>query len=146
MKYLVLLGGVALLLAMVTDVAAVLGRATGWPLLGSIELVQVLVLVSGSTALLITTLVGGHARVHLLIDRLPPTARLWVLRLSALAGVLLFLAVAVASAWILADLWQGHEETELLKLPLAPLRLLVTGLAVATAAVFLRQVLRREQP
>lgn len=143
MKLLVLAGGAALLLAMVTDVLAVLGRATGWPLLGSIELVQAAVLVSGSAALLITTLTAGHARVHLVMDRLPNGPRQFMLHLSALAGLLLFMAVAAASAWILADLWQGNEETELLKLPLAPLRILVVLCCLATASVFLRQLLRR---
>jgi TRAP-type transport system small permease protein len=143
MKLLVLAGGAALLVAMVTDVVAVLGRATGWPLLGSIELVQAAVLVSGSAALLITTLTAGHARVHLLMDRLPSGARRFLVHLSGLAGLLLFLAVAASSAWILADLWHGHEETELLKLPLAPLRVLVVLCSLATASAFLRQLLRR---
>ena len=139
---LVVTGGAALLVAMLVDALAVLGRHVGMPLLGSIELVQAAVLVSGSIALLIATLAGVHARVHLLVDRLPPAVAEGLRRLGLLLGGLLFLALLAASLWIAHDLWRGQEQSELLALPYRPLRVFAVLATASVAASFLIQGLR----
>lgn len=141
---LVLVGGVALLLAMTTDVAAVIGRHVGLPLRGSIELVQAFVLVSGSIATLLATAAGEHARVHLLVDRLPEGARRLLRRFGFLCGVLFFVALLAASILLARDLWHGHEESELLRVPYRPLRILAVLATGAVALLFLRQALSRK--
>src|SRR5690606_41874184 len=60
-----LAGGLPMLAAVAVEVLAVLGRAGPWPLPGSIEVVQVLILLSGMTAMVVATLNGSHARVRL---------------------------------------------------------------------------------
>jgi TRAP-type C4-dicarboxylate transport system permease small subunit len=142
-RVLVITGGGALLAAMGIDALAVLGRHVGIPLLGSIELVQAAVLVSGSIALLIATLAGVHARVHLLVDRLPAAAAEALRRLGLLLGAVLYLALLVGSLWIARDLWQGHEESELLALPYRPLRAFAALATGSVALAFLAQTLRR---
>lgn len=130
--------GLALLLAMATDTLAMVGRQVHVPLLGAIELVQAAVLVAGCGALLIAALEHSHARVHLLLDRMPGPARHFLERLHALSTAVLYAALLVGSAWLAVDLWQGHEESELLRIPYRPLRVIV----VVTLMVLLMHSLR----
>jgi TRAP-type C4-dicarboxylate transport system permease small subunit len=141
-RVLVAIGGAALLVAMGVDALAVVGRHAGLPLLGSIEIVQAAVLVSGATALLVATLAGAHARVHLLLNRAAPGARATLERIGAACGAALFLALLAASLWIAVDLWSGQEESELLRLPYRPLRLFTIAAAAAIAVTFLAEALR----
>ena len=144
-RVLVVAGGVALLVAMAVDAVAVIGRHVGLPLLGSIEAVQAAVLLSGAISLLLATLGATHARVHLLVDRLSPRVRDVLHRGGLLLGALLFTALLVASLWIARDLWHGHEESELLRLPYRPLRVF-TVLATASVALgFLAAALARRR-
>jgi TRAP-type C4-dicarboxylate transport system permease small subunit len=137
------LAGGALLLAMVVDTTAMLGRQLHWPLLGAIEIVQAAVLVGAAGALLMATLDGVHARVHLLVDRLSPRGRQWSGRLNTLAAMVFYAALLAGSAWITADLWSGHEESELLRIPYLPLRVLVLVTLLALLVHGLWSVLRR---
>ena len=139
-RLLVIVGGVALLIALAVDALAVIGRHVGLPLLGSIELVQAAVLVSGSAALLVATLAEVHARVHLLVDRLPASWQGLLLRFGQLLSALLFLAFMAASVWIASDLWQGHEQSELLRIAYRPLRIVAVVATAAVALAFLRQL------
>lgn len=141
---LVAIGGAALLIAMGVDAFAVVGRHTGIPLLGSIEIVQAAVLVSGATAMLIATLAGAHARVHLLVARASPGLRNALERIGIACGALLFLALLAASLWIAADLWRVHEESELLHLPYRPLRIFTVAATAAVTTTFLVQALGRK--
>lgn len=140
---LVLTGGGALLAAMAIDFLAVIGRHTRLPLLGSIELVQAFVLISASAALVVATLAGSHAVVHLLIERIGPRKRSFLLGANRFFSALFFAAVAAGSLWIAADMWNGHEESELVGIPLAPLRIVSIAGAVAATLLFLRQAFFR---
>lgn len=139
------LGGLALLAAMAFDVIAVLGRYTGIPLLGSIELVQVMVGIAGAMALLITTLRGSHARVRLVLARLQASTRAWVLRLDDVLSAVFFVALAIGSVWIMVEMWHSHEESELWRLPYRPLRVLVVLTLIATTVTVLRSAWRGER-
>jgi len=141
------LGSIALLLAMTTDAAAVVGRHIGVPLLGSIEIVQACVVVAASSAMVGATLSRSHATVHILLERLPPKARALTERFGDLLAAGLFAFLLSGSSWIASDLWDGHERTELLHLPLIALRLFWCASAALILALFLiRAVLgpRRE--
>jgi len=139
-RILIWLAGGALLAAMLVDTLAMLGRQIALPLIGSIELVQAAVLLAGSGALIVATLDAAHARVNLLLDRLPRASRRLIERLHALAAALLFAALLVGSAWIALDLWNGHEESELLRIPYRPLRLAVTLALLALLVLSLRRI------
>lgn len=145
-KALVIVGGGALLGAMGVDFLAVIGRQTGTPLLGSIELVQLLVGISGATALLVATLNDSHAVVRLLLANIDARHAARLQRVNAVAATLFFLALTAGSAWILRDMWHSHEETELWQLPLWPLRVLIVAVLLATAALFLRKTWQRNAP
>ena len=138
--------GGALLVAMATDTLAMLGRHLRFPLLGSIEIVQAAVLIAGSGALLLATLHESHARVHLLLRRFREGLRAPFENGHYAAAILLVLALLAGSVWIASDLWRGHEESELLRIPWMPLRLVVVLLLVALLIVLVRQLLRSRRP
>ncbi|MEO5706276.1 MAG: TRAP transporter small permease subunit [Alteraurantiacibacter sp.] len=141
---LILLGGAALLLATMIDTLAVIGRHIGLPINGSIELMQAAVMISGAAALVISLWDDAHARVHLLLDRLGPSARRLLDQLSD--GItLIFLAALLAGAgWLAADLWHGHEQSELLGVPWAALRAVANvALAMGIAILGLRLLRKR---
>jgi TRAP-type transport system small permease protein len=137
---LVWVAGGALLVAMATDTIAMLGRHLRMPLLGSIEIVQAAVLVASSGALLLATALDAHARVHLLQRRLAPRVRLGLERFSLVAAIGLVLALLAGSLWITVDLWHGHEESELLRIPWRPLRVIVLLLLAGLLGILLRQL------
>lgn len=135
----IVLGGGALLAAAVIDFFAIIGRHSGVPLLGSIELVQVLVCIAGTAALLAVTLNGNHARVRLVTDRVRRSTANVMYRINALCGSVFFLLLACGSAWLAYDLWSAQEASELWRLPYRPLRIAgVLGL-VGVTLLFLRQ-------
>src|SRR6478735_151223 len=97
-------GGAALIAATVIDTLAVIGRNVGLPVLGSIELVQAAVLVSGIFGLIFATAGDDHARVRLLTDRHPRGGALADV-LGPLSMALFFAALLTGSVWLAADLW-----------------------------------------
>jgi TRAP-type C4-dicarboxylate transport system permease small subunit len=130
-------GSIALLAAMAADFIGVVGRHLGFTLLGGTEFVQVCVVVAISSALIVATLRGAHASVHILTERLPATVARRLGRVSDLFGALLFALLTAGSFWMLWDTWGLDERTDILGLPLAPARILWTGALAATATVFL---------
>lgn len=142
-RWLFYVGAAGLLFAIGADALAVLGRHLGIPLLGSIELMQAAILLASSAAIVMATAAKKHAVVHLLIDRLPPRRRSVMERVHALLSALFFLALGVGSAWIAFDLRNGHEQSELLQIPYAPLRIVSIIAVLAVAAIYLGRALQR---
>jgi TRAP-type C4-dicarboxylate transport system permease small subunit len=142
---LVIAGGGALLAAAIIDAASVVGRHVGLPFLGSIELVQAAILIAGSSSLVAATLAGSHAIVRLVFDRLPERFRHNVASANRLAAVAFFLGLLAGSIWITADMWGGHEESELLRIPYAPLRIVSCASLTVVAVIFLARALKRSR-
>lgn len=120
-----------------------LGRHIGIPLLGSIEIMQAAILLASSAAIVLATAAKRHAVVHLLIDRLSPPGRTAMERLHALLSAVFFIALAAGSIWIAFDLRDGHEQSELLRIPFAPLRIVSIAAVLAVAAIYLFRVFDR---
>jgi TRAP-type C4-dicarboxylate transport system permease small subunit len=139
-------GGIALLGATLADTVAVIGRKIGFPLHGSIELVQLCVLVAGAIALLLSTLAGSHAKVHIVVDRLGDRWRDAALRGNALLAAGFFIALLVGSAWLAVDLWNGHEQSEIIGIPWRWMRMLANLCFAAIIVLLLRQAFGRRQP
>jgi TRAP-type transport system small permease protein len=129
-------GCTGLLLAMLVDASAVFGRHLGLPLRGSIEVMRACVVVFASSALVGTSLAHGHASVHMLTEHLPSTPRRWLQRTAALASALFFGVLALGSCVVVRDLWHGPETSELLQLPLMPLRLFWCASALTVVLLF----------
>jgi len=139
------LGAAALLFAVAVDAIAVIGRHIGKPLLGSIELMQAAILIAASAAIVSATMVDKHAVVHLLIDRLSPRARQLMDRVHAALCALFFAALAVGSIWIALDLRGGNEESELLRIPYAPLRVISIVAVSAVALIYALRIAGRRR-
>jgi TRAP-type transport system small permease protein len=139
------IGAIGLLAAMLVDACAVIGRHIGLHLLGSIELVQAAILVASSASIVAATLARKHAVVHLLTNRASPAMRALLERVSALLGAVFFLLLVAGSAWIASDLWHGHEQSEVLRIPYAPLRLIGLAALLSAAGIQLVQAVRRRR-
>ena len=144
-RLLVWISGGGLFVAVVVDAAAMLGRQIRIPLLGSIEIVEAAVLFAAAGALIIATLDNTHARVNFVAERLPVAVGAWLRKLHALAGVLFFSALLTGTVWIAADLWFGHEESELLHIPYRILRIATSVSLAALFVLSLRRLLRRNE-
>ena len=80
--------------------------------------------------------------MHIILERVPPGARRALTAFGALLGAAAFALLAAGSIWIAADLWNGQEQTELLSIPLKPLRLYWCASALLIAGVFLARAVR----
>ncbi len=129
-------GSVALLGVMLVDFAAVIGRHTGTPLLGSLELSEALIVFMASASLVITTYERGHAGVHILTDRLGTRARGVMRRASDLLCAAFFGVILIGSLMVMGDLWNGDERSELLQIPILPLRLLFCASLISLVVAF----------
>ena len=137
---LLVVGSIGLIGAMLVDGLAVIGRHTGLPLTGSIELSQACVVLLSSCAIATATLQRAHAAVDLLHQMLGPRGQALMMRFAAALGVLFVLALAAGAAWLASDLWNGDERTELLSIPLAWLRIVFIACLAIAAAGFAIQV------
>jgi hypothetical protein len=64
------------------------------------------------------------------------------MRFGAVLAGLCFAALAAGSAWLTAETWNSFEQTEVLDIPVRPLRVLVTLTAVALALIFFYRAAR----
>lgn len=144
LRWLTIAGGCALLAAMAGDALGVIGRQTGFPLIGAIEIVQAAILVSGCAGLLVASLTRMHATVHLLVERLPEGLRDGTERITRAISALFFVALLAGSVWLAIEAWPGHEASEVLGIPYAPLRIIACATVAAVAVVFVWQAFVRK--
>jgi TRAP-type transport system small permease protein len=138
------IGAIGLLVVMIVETLAVIGRRVGWPFLGAIEIIQAAILMAACAATVSATLNQAHATVHLLTDRLPHKPKQWLQRFAALLSALFFVGLAAAAVWLAADFWHAYEESELLHISFRPLRAVTALAAAAIAGIFLYRSLRPE--
>lgn len=139
------LGGGALIFACLANTLAVIGHHVGLPLHGAIELVQAGILVAGSVALVMATANHSHARVRVLIDRLPPAGQAVAGRLAALASFGFFAALLAGGIWVAWDLWPVHEVSEVLGIPWAGLRIFANVAFLLGALLCARNCVAKRQ-
>lgn len=132
-------GGVGLLGAMFTDAIAVVGRQLRMPFLGSVEMAQVCVIMIGGASLVAATLLREHANVRVITERLPLNWRRGLQAFANLMNGLFFALLLTGSAWIAWELRDGAEHTELLDVPVAPLRVYWLVCAGACALILVGQ-------
>ena len=139
----VALGSVGLLGAMATDTLAVLGRHTGFSVLGSIEIVQTMIVLLASSAIVLATLQRNHAAVHILTERLPPSRAALLARLASLFAAIIVSVLLIGALWLMVDLWNAHERSELLHIPFRVLRAIFATALLIVAVIFARQAVAR---
>ena len=130
------IGGAGLMIAMIIEGIAVLGRQIGLPLLGALEIIQAAILLTASASMLSATLTHSHATVHLLVERLSPNMQSLLQRFAMLISSAFFAALATAAGWLTLEVWNDFEHSELLHIPYRPLRVIVVVMTAAVAIVF----------
>jgi TRAP-type C4-dicarboxylate transport system permease small subunit len=139
--WLVVVGGVPLLLVMLMEFITVIGRNSGIMVYGSIEIVQAAILLSSATAIVLATLNRSHAKVHFLLNRSSGRTGRALKIFNALCATLFFLGLTVGGVWIALDMWGLKERSELLGIPYAPLRWFAAACTLATCWLYLRRIL-----
>jgi TRAP-type transport system small permease protein len=135
-------GSAGLLGVTLVEALAVIGRHAGIPLLGALELVQAFIVPAACMAMMIATLRGAHAAVHMVTERMPPEWQRWTSQLGALLASLFFASLTVGAVWLAADYWHGFEHSEVLHIPFRPLRMLVAVSALTLTVLFLYRAIR----
>ena len=135
-------GASGLLVMMLVETAAVIGRHIGMPVMGALEIAQAAIVPAACASMLIATLHGAHAAVHMITDRMPESAQRWAFRAGSMLAALCFAALTAGSAWLVLEYWNSFEQTEVLHIPLRPLRILIMLSAAALAATFFHVALR----
>lgn len=143
LRWLAIAGGGALLFAMATDALGVIGRQSGIPFVGAIEVVQAAILVSGSAALLIATVAKTHATVHILIERMSAGRQSQIARIARVCSSVFFMFVLAGSVWLAVEIWSGMERSEVLGIPYEPLRVISCLAVAAVVLIFLWQAFAR---
>ena len=136
-------GSAALLAAMATDFVAVVCRHLHVSFIGAIEIIQACVVLAISAGVIAVTLTHGHAAVHLVTERLSPRWRGRLERVSCGLGFLSFGALAIGQAWLFSDTRNWDERSDLLGLPIWPLRLVWAASLTVAALLFLARAVRR---
>ena len=135
-------GAGGLLSVMLVEAAAVIGRHIGFPVTGALEIVQAAIVPAACAGMLIATARGAHAAVHMVADRLPQRARLWMTRAEGLLAGVFFAALSWGATMLAKEYWHSFEQSEVLHIPFRPLRVLVALTAAALALAFLRGMYR----
>jgi TRAP-type C4-dicarboxylate transport system permease small subunit len=135
-------GSAGLIAVMVIEVIAVIGRHVRVPLLGALEMAQAAIVPAACASMVIASLTGAHAAVHLVTERMPEHVRGVMARASAVLAGVFFTSLAIGSCWLTFEFWSSFEETDVLHIPFRPLRVLVTICAAALALNFFHRGIR----
>ena len=101
-------GAAGLLMVMVIEVVSVIGRHARIPLVGALEMAQAAIVPAACASMILASLAGTHAAVHLVTERLPARMRaLDVPRVSALLAGLFFAGLCR---------WRGMARRRILEL------------------------------
>ena len=139
------IGAGGLLSLMAVEAAAVLGRHVGIPITGALEIAQACIVFAACAAMLVATLQGAHAAVHMLTDHMPPSLQRQVFRAGSVLAGLCFAALAAGSAWLAFEYWNSYEQTEVLHIPFRPLRAVVTLAAALVSVAFFHRAMRQDK-
>lgn len=136
----------ATFLMMTVSVIDVVGRKfVGKPLRGSVELIEVLMLVTVFLAWPLVTRKRAHITLDLVDNLMPPGVQALRERLGELVGCLLMFGTAFLAYSRASQALRESETTTLLLIPLAPLYYSVAALFVLTGATHLVLAFRRSQ-
>ncbi len=114
---LILLGLVGIVL-----VAGVVIRFFGHAFSGSYDLVQILIVVAVSFAFVECELKNRHAKAEVVVDRLRPRMRAWFESLTTLCSLFYWVVLVYSGCLLALRKFADHEETDMLKVPIAPFR------------------------
>ena len=144
-KLAVLFGASALIGTNVIVVLSVIGRHIAIPLPGSVEIVEMLIVVVASTSILYATVIYSHASAKLLIDRVGGFTKQLVESAGLVLGATFCLALTIGNGWLLYDYWSQYEVSPLLSIPIKPFRILVVLCLCLATLTLLKQLLEKNR-
>jgi len=139
------LGACALLGTMLLIAISVLGRHLNIPVPGSVEIVEMLILVVAATGILFATTEKSHASAKIFIDRLSPKAKQITEKFGIVLGICICAVICLSNCWLLIDVWHAHEASHLLGLPIVPFRLFFIFTMATTTIVLFWQLLKKNK-
>ncbi len=120
-KFLGIIGGTALSLMMFLTVADVLMRAGGHPILGTYEMVALLLAVVIGFTIPMVSLDRGHVYMELLLDKLSKRNRALMNTLTRIFCIILFLVIGYNLIMVGNELHAAGEVSSTLKIPFYPI-------------------------
>ena len=128
-----ILGSAGLLLVVAVTLSDVVARGFGAPIRGAQDITTMTMVIVVFGAMALCDREGGHIAVDIFERRYPPALNRAIDILAALAGALIFAAIAWA-VWESAKISQMlHLSTNLIRLPKAWFQWALAGFAVLTA-------------
>ena len=112
--------GIALTVMMCLTVADVIGRAGGYPILGTYEVVSVICIVAIGFAIPLTSLKRRHVYMEFFIERMGQKARNCVNTLTRMLCFLLFVFAGTNLFHMAAEFASAREVTMALQIPFYP--------------------------
>ncbi len=115
--------GAAFLVAIALLVTiAVIFRAMRIGLPGTFDLVETMMVVAISAAILFGQLTDSHVRADIALDRIKGRVRQAIESCNGIIGLFYWVVIAVAAAHVFRIKWQSGENTDLLNVPVIPFR------------------------
>jgi TRAP-type C4-dicarboxylate transport system permease small subunit len=141
-KILALIAGIALTVMMCLTVADVIGRAGGYPILGTAELVSLLCVVAIGFAVPLTSLRKRHVYMEFLIERMGRGARKAVNTATRAITFLIFALAGTNLFHMGAEFSASREVSMALCIPLYPFAYGAGACCLIQAAVCLFEIAR----
>ncbi|MGD9818260.1 MAG: TRAP transporter small permease [Desulfomonilaceae bacterium] len=122
------IAGFALVIMMLVTLVDVTMRSLGSPIMGSVELISFCGALAIGLSIPYTTWTKGHILVDFAVQAMGQRLRKFTLSLTRIAGIVLFVIVAVNFILFGLDMMKSNQISGALKLPLYPIAF---GLAVS---------------
>lgn len=129
------IGSAGLIIEMLIILVDVIGRALGYPLFGSQDMITMTMILIVFGGMALCDRQGGHIAVDLLERKISPTLNRLIDAFSALLGAVIFvmLAWAVYGVVEITMRFGMPDSTNLLNLPITYFRMAMMGLSLITA-------------
>ena len=133
----VYVGGFALICLLLLIITNIAFRLSGHIIPGSYELAEAIIPVIAGVAVLVATLFGSHVAVDLVAERFSARVQRRLVMAMACVGFMYWLVLAYSSALTALRNTKLGENTELLGLPVTPLRWFWVAVCCCVAAYLL---------
>jgi len=120
-KVLTFIGGTALSLMMFLTMADVIMRASGHPILGTYEMVALMLAIVIGFTIPVVSLDRGHVYMELLLDRLSKKNRALMNTLTRIFCIILFIIIGYNLIMVGNELRTAGEVSSTLKIPFFPI-------------------------
>jgi TRAP-type C4-dicarboxylate transport system permease small subunit len=141
-KILNLIGGVALSVMMFLTVADVLMRSAGYPILGTYEIVSLLLAVVIGFTIPVVSLDKGHVYMEILLDKLSGKSSAVIITFTRVLCIILFFIIGYNLFRVGNEFHASGEVSSTLKIPFFPMAYGVGICCFIECLVFVSDIIR----